>query len=78
MHLQDREGAHACVGIKIIGYLVVNLMKQNLRKLTRFRNMTINKIVNLCPKFVDIRQLFKEHFHDVIPENYGLGEALAV
>lgn len=78
MHLQGREGAHACVGIKIISYLVVNMMKQNLRKLTRFRNITINKIVNLCPKFVDIRQFFKEHFHDIIPENYGLDEALAV
>lgn len=77
MHLQDREGAHACVGLTIISYLVVNMMKQNLRTLTRFRNITINKIVNLCPKFVDIRYIFKEHFHDVIPENYGLDEALA-
>jgi len=77
MHLQDREGAHACVGIRIISYLVVNMMKQNLRALTRFRDITINKIVNLCPKFVDIRHLFKEHFHDLIPENYGLDEALA-
>ena len=77
MHLQDREGAYACVGIKIISYLVVNMMKQHLRKLTRFRNITINKIVNLCSTFVDMRQIFKEHFHDVIPENYGLDEALA-
>lgn len=78
MHLQDREGAHACVGIKIISDLVVNMMKQNLRKLTRFQNITIHKIVHLCPTFVDIRQFFKEHFHDVIPEYYGLDEALAV
>jgi len=78
MHLQDREGAHACVGIKIISYLVVNMMKQNLRTLKRFRNITINKIVHLCPTFVDMRQFFKEHFHDVIPEYYGLDEALAV
>lgn len=77
MHLQDREGAYACVGIKLISYLFVNMMKQNLRKLKRFRNISINKIVKLCPKFVDIRQFFKEHFHDVIPENYGLDEALA-
>ncbi len=77
MHLQDREGAYACVGIKIISYFVVNMMKQNLRKLKRFRNITINKIVNLCPTFVDMRQIFKEHFHDVIPENYSLDEALA-
>jgi hypothetical protein len=78
MHLQGREGAYACVGIKLISYLVVNMMKQNLRKLTRFRNITLNKIVNLCPTFVDIRQFFKEHFHEIIPENYGLAEALAV
>jgi hypothetical protein len=77
MHLQNREGAHACVGLNIISYLVVNMLKQNLRKLKRFRNITINKIVNLCSQFVDIRQIFKEHFHDVIPENYGLDEALA-
>lgn len=78
MHLQGREGAYACVGIKLISYLVVNMMKQNLRKLTRFRNITLNKIVNLCPIFVDIRQFFKEHFHEIVPENYGLAEALAV
>lgn len=78
MHLQDREGAYACVGIKIISYLVVNMMKQHLRTLKRFRNITINKIVNLCSKFVDMRQIFKEHFHDIIPESYGLDEALAV
>jgi hypothetical protein len=78
MHLQDREGAYACVGIKIISYVVVNMMKQNLRKLKRFRNITLHKIVNLCSKFVDMRQIFNEHFHDVIPESYGLDEALAV
>jgi hypothetical protein len=25
--LRDREGAHACVGIKLIGYLIVNMIK---------------------------------------------------
>jgi hypothetical protein len=58
-------------------HLIVSMMKQNLRKLKRFRNVTINKLVNLCPKFIDIRQFFKEHFHDLVPENYGLDEALA-
>jgi hypothetical protein len=78
MHLQDREGAYACVGIKLISYLVVTMMKQQLRTLARFRHITINKIVSLCPKFVDMRQFFKEHFHAIIPEHYGLDEALAV
>ena len=77
MHLRDREGAHACVGIKIIACFVVNTMKQNLRKLRRFRNVTINKSVRLCPKFVDVRQIFKEHFHDIIPDNHTLDKALA-
>ncbi|MCP4489105.1 MAG: hypothetical protein GY820_17600 [Gammaproteobacteria bacterium] len=77
MHLRDREGAHACVGIKIIAYLVVNTMKQNLRKLGHFRNVTINKLVRLCPKFVDVLQIFKEHFHGIIPDNHTLDKALA-
>ncbi len=77
MHLRDREGAHACVGIKIIAYFVVCTMKQNLRKLRRFKNVTINKLVRLCPKFVDVRQIFKEHFHDIIPDNHTLDKALA-
>ncbi|MCP4487556.1 MAG: hypothetical protein GY820_09605 [Gammaproteobacteria bacterium] len=77
MHLRDREGAHACVGIKIIAYLVVNTMKQNLRKLKRFRNVTINKLVRLCPKFVDVLKIFKEHFHGIIPDNHTLDKALA-
>ena len=77
MHLRDREGAHACVAIKIISYLTVNMMKQNIRKLKCFKNVTINKLVNLCPKFVDVKQILKEHFHDIIPENYTLDKALA-
>lgn len=77
MHLRHREGSHACVGIKVIAYLVVNMMKQNLRKLRRFGNITINKLVRLCPKFVDIRQIFKEHFQSIIPDNYTLDKALA-
>ena len=77
MQLQSREGAHACVAIKVISYLIVNMMKPNLRKLKRFKNITINKLVRLCPKFVDIQQIFKEHFHQIIPENYTLDKALA-
>jgi hypothetical protein len=77
MKLQGRNGAHACVGIKLIGYLIVTMIKQNLRTLKRFRNVTINQLVTLCPKFVDMRQIFKEHFHDLIPENYNLDKALA-
>jgi hypothetical protein len=77
MKLQERHGAHACVGIKIIGYLFVNMMKQNLRKLRAFSKVTINQLVELCPKFVDINSIFKEHFHDIIPTNYNLNNALA-
>jgi len=77
MKLQGREGAHACVGVKIIGCIVINMMKQNLRKKRRFRNITINKLVNLCPKFVDILKIFKEHFHKILPDNYNLDKALA-
>jgi hypothetical protein len=36
-----------------------------------------DQLVTLCPHFVDIRQFFKEHVHDLLPENYGLAEALA-
>ncbi|QTA88892.1 hypothetical protein [Desulfonema magnum] len=77
MHLRDRKGAHACVGIKVIAYLVVNMIKQNLRKLRRFRDVTINKLVRLCPKFVDVREIFKEHFQSIIPDNHMLDKALA-
>lgn len=77
MHLRDREGAHACVAMKIISYLIVNMMKINLSKRKRFKNVTINKLVKLCPKFVEIPQIFKEHFHHIIPKNYTLDNALA-
>lgn len=78
MHLRGREGAHACVGIKIIACLVASTMRQNLRKLGRFRNLTISKLVRLCPKFADVRQILKEHFHNLIPDNHTLEKALAV
>ena len=77
MHLRSREGVHACVAVKIISYLIVNMMKQNIRKLKRFKNVTINQLVNLCPKFVDVKKILKEHFHSIIPENYTLDKALA-
>jgi hypothetical protein len=62
MKLQERHGAHACVGIKIIGYIFINMMKQNLRKLTAFRKVTISQLVGLCPKFIDINSIFKRIF----------------
>jgi len=77
MKLQERHGAHACVGIKIIGYIFVNMMKQNLRKLRAFSKSNISHLVELCPKFIDINSIFKEHFHDIIPINYNLNNALA-
>lgn len=77
MKLQERHGAHACVGIKIIGYLFVNMIKQNLRKLKAFTKVTINQLIELCPKFIDIDSIFKEHFHNIIPSNYNLNKALA-
>jgi hypothetical protein len=76
MKLTETQGAYACVALKIIAFMVLNLMKQNLRKLKRFRNVTINQLVYLCPQFVDVLQIFKEHFHDLIPQNYSLDEAL--
>jgi hypothetical protein len=77
MKLQERHGAYACVCLKIIGYLIVNMMKQNLRKLRAFRKITINQLVELCPEFIDIKSIFKEHFHRIIPNNYNLNNALA-
>lgn len=77
MKLQERHGAYACVGLKIIGYLVVNMMKQNLRKFKAFTKVTINQLIELCPKFIDIKSIFKEHFHNIIPTNYNLNNALA-
>jgi len=34
-------------------------------------------LARLCPKFVDIQQILKEHFHNIIPKNYTLDKALA-
>jgi hypothetical protein len=41
MQLRGREGAHACVAIKIISYLIVNMISLHLRKLKSFKNVTI-------------------------------------
>ncbi len=76
MTLQGRNGAHACVGLKVIEYLLVNGMKQHLRKLRRFRKVTINQLVDLCPHFIDMQQLLTSLFPELIPDQYGLEEAL--
>jgi len=34
-------------------------------------------VVHVCPKFVDLRAFLREHFHDRIPANYTLEQALA-
>jgi hypothetical protein len=53
------------------------MVGRNLRKLEHFGGVTINKLVNLCPKFVDVKQILKEHFHSILPKNHTLGKALA-
>ncbi len=76
MKLQGRDGAHACIGLKIIEYLILNMIKQSLRKFRRFRRVTIHQLVHLCPHFVESRQMLASLFPDLIPAQYGLEEAL--
>ncbi|MCP4285278.1 MAG: transposase [Gammaproteobacteria bacterium] len=76
MKLHGRAGAHACIGLKVIEYLILNTMKQRLRRLRRFRHVTIHQLVHLCPHFVECRQILAALFPDMIPRQYGLEEAL--
>lgn len=66
----------ACMGIKILAYLLLTLVRRGLKKLRRFPQLTSHESVHLCPKFVDLRAFPREHFHDRIPANYGLDQAL--
>jgi len=74
--LRGRAGALACVGIKILAYLLLTLVRRGLKKLRRFSQLTLHQLVHLCPKFVDMRAFLREHFHGRIPANYGLDQAL--
>jgi hypothetical protein len=75
--LRGRAGALACVGIKILAYVLLTQVCRSLRKWRRFSQLTLHQVVHLCPKFVDMRAFLREHFHGRIPANYGLDKALA-
>ena len=75
--LRGRAGALACVGLKILAYVLLTQVCRGLRKLRRFSQLTLHQMVHLCPQFVDMRAFLREHFHDRIPANYGLDKALA-
>lgn len=75
--LWGRAGALAGVGIKIVAFLLLTEVQQGLKKLRRFSHLTLHQLVHVCPKFVDMRAFLREHFHERIPANYSLDQALA-
>ena len=75
--LRGRAGALASVGIKIVAFLLLTEIQQGLKKLRRFSKLTLHQLVHVCPKFVDLRAFLREHFHERIPANYSLDQALA-
>ncbi len=54
------------------------MMRRNLKKLRRFGSVTLNKLVRLCPKFVDVRRILKGRFPGIVPEGHTLEDALLV
>jgi hypothetical protein len=75
--LRGRAGALAGIGIKVVAFLLLSEVQQQLRKQPRFAHLTLHQVVHVCPKFVDMRAFLQEHFHDRIPANYTLEQALA-
>ena len=75
--LRGRAGALAGVGIKVVAFLLLTEVQHKLRKQPRFAHLTLHQLVHVCPKFVDLRAFLREHFHDRIPANYTLDQALA-
>jgi hypothetical protein len=75
--LQGRAGALAGIGIKVLAYLLLEEVQHGLKKMRRFSQLTLHQLVHVCPRFVDMRAFLREHFHDRIPANYGLDQALA-
>ena len=74
--LWGKAGALAGVGIKVVAFLLLTEIQHGLKKLRRFSQLTLHQLVHLCPKFVDMRAFMQEHFHDRIPANYSLDQAL--
>jgi hypothetical protein len=75
--LQGRAGALAGIGIKVLAYLLLEEVQHGLKRMRRFSQLTLHQLVHVCPRFVDMRAFLQEHFHDRIPANYGLDQALA-
>ena len=74
--LWGQAGALAGVGIKVVAFLLLTEIQHGLKKLRRFSQLTLHQLVHLCPKFVDMRAFMQEHFHERIPANYSLDQAL--
>jgi hypothetical protein len=75
--LRGRSGALAGIGIEGRAYLLLEEVPHGLKKMRRFSQLTLHQLVPVCPRFVDMRAFLREHFHDRIPANYGLDQALA-
>jgi len=75
--LQGRAGALAGLGIQVLAYLLLEEVQHGLKKMRRFSQLTLHQLVHVGPRFVDMRAFLREHFHERIPANYGLDQALA-
>ena len=74
--LQKPQGARACVGIKLVGYLLLLRLHKALKRYRRFARLSMDRLVTLCMHFFDPLPIFQQHFHELHIHNINMDQYL--
>ena len=74
--LKKPQGARACVGIKLVGYLLLLLLQITLKRYRRFARVSMDRLVTLCAQFIDPIPIFQQHFHEIPIANISMDQYL--
>jgi len=76
LKLKKPQGARACVGIKLVGYLLLLRLQMALKRYRRFARVSMDRLVTLCMHFFDPLPIFQQHFHEIPIDNINMDQYL--
>jgi len=74
--LKKPQGARACVGIKLVGYLLLLRLQIALNRYRRFARVSMDRLVMLCVQFIDPIPILQQHFHETPISNVNMDQYL--
>jgi hypothetical protein len=74
--LRKPQGARACVGLKVVGYLLLLRLQMVLKRYRRFTRVSMDRLVTLCIQYFDPIPVFQQHFHEITIANINMDKYL--